>query len=174
MSRTQLTFKQEAGASPEPGFQLESWESISDEVLWLAERHFTEVDGGVEPRRRFEIDQQLMAYGCRIGAIKIYTVRVSGVLAGYCTWNLSYDIESKGLLVATQGAWYTDQEFAGHGLGLKLFKWTLDELRLLGVKCVFPHHRTQGRGTEDRLGTFLVRMGAKLTQYTYTLWIGED
>jgi hypothetical protein len=39
------------------------------------------------------------------------------------------------------------------------------------VQCIFPHHRTQGRGA--RIGRFFMRRGAKHIQQTYSLWIGN-
>jgi hypothetical protein len=173
LSGAQLIQDMPEAPEPQVTFQLEPWEAIATEVQALAERHFAEVDGGVEPRRHLDIDGQLMSYGCKVGAIKIYTARVGPALVGYCTWTISYDVESKGLLIASQGAWYTEQEYQSMAIGLRLFKHTLGELKSLGVQCVFPHHRMQGRGTEDRLGPFFLRLGAKLTQHTYTLWIGE-
>jgi hypothetical protein len=160
-------------APTEISFQYELFSDIEGEVQGLATAHFFEVDGGVEPRRRFLIDADLMRYGSKCGNLRIYTARVDGLLAGYCTWNVQYDVESKGLLIATQGAWYTDPGFSSYGLGLRLFKHALRELKSLGVQCVFPHHRTQGRGIESRLGAWLVRQGAKLIKLEYSLWIGD-
>ena len=169
MSRSALA---QAITPAEVTFQLEQFADISTEAEVLAQAHFLEVDDGVEPRRRFALDSRLMAYGSRIGNLRVYTARVDGQLVGYCTWNIQYDIESRGLLIATQGAWYTDPQFASHGLGLRLFKWTLNELKSLGVQCVFPHHRLQGRGTPERLGAWLQRLGAKPIKIEYSLWIG--
>lgn len=160
-------------APVEISFALQLFSEIEQEVQSLASAHFLEVDGGVEPRRKFEIDRDLMRYGSKCGNLRVYTARVDGALAGYVTWNVSYDVESRGLFIATQGAWYTDPGFSQHGLGLKLYKWSLAQLKSLGVQCVFPHHRTQGRGVEARLGLWLRRQGAKLVKYEYSLWIGD-
>jgi hypothetical protein len=163
----------ELAAPTEISFQLELFADIEIEVQALAAAHFQEVDGGVEPKRPFQLDADLMRYGSKCGNLRIYTARVDGQLAGYCTWNVQYDVESRGLFIATQGAWYTDPCFSANGLGLRLFKWSLKELKSLGVQCVFPHHRMQGRGTDERLGRWLCRQGAKLIKKEYSLWIGD-
>lgn len=151
--------------------QLEQFAVIEQEVDALAKAHFREVDDGVEPRRHFELDSGLMTFGSKIGNLRIYTARVNEALVGYCTWNVQYDVESKGLLIATQGAWYMAP---GHGrLGLRLYKFTLDALRALGVRCVYPHHRLQGRGDIDRLGPWFQHLGAKPIKIEYSLWIGD-
>lgn len=160
-------------APVEVTFQYELFAEIELEVDSLARAHFLEVDGGVEPRRPFRLDSGLMAYGSKCGNLRVYTARVDGLLAGYCTWNVQYDVESKGLLIATQGAWYTDPAFSQNGLGLKLFKWSLEELKSLGVQCAFPHHRMQGRGADERIGRWFERLGAKLIKKEYSLWIGD-
>jgi hypothetical protein len=159
----------ELAAPTEVSFQLEQFIDIELEVSGLADAHFEEVDGGVEPKRPFVIDSDLMRYGSKCGNLRIYTVRVDGELVGYCTWNVQYDVESRGLLIATQGAWYVSPAHAGRGL--RLYKHSLAELKALGVQCVFPHHRTQGRGAA--LQPWLVRQGAKLIKLEYSLWIGS-
>lgn len=160
-------------APTEVSFSLELFSEIELEVDALARAHFLEVDGGVEEKRKFQLDLDLMRYASKCGNLRVYTARVDGVLAGYCTWNVQYDVESKGLLIATQGAWYTGPAFSAHGLGLRLFKWSLSELKTLGVQCVFPHHRMQGRGIESRLGRWFRRLGAKPIKIEYSLWIGD-
>ncbi len=140
------------------------------EAKSLAESHFEEVDGGVEPRRRFELDEDIMTAMERAGVIKILVARDNGKIVGYYTWQIATDVESKGLLIAQQGAFYVEP---GHpSVAHAMFERSVQELRALGVKCIFPHHRTQGRG--DHLGRFFERRGAKKIQETYVMWIGDQ
>lgn len=149
---------------------LEPWTyKLWAEMKPLAEAHFAEVDGGVEPRREFRLDTNLMQLIADGGSLKTIIARQDGRLVGYYTWNIMPDVESAGLLIAQQGAWYVEP---GHPrLAAMMWDRAVYELRSMGVKCIFPHHRMQGRG--DNIGRFFTRRGAKKTQDTYTLWIGD-
>ena len=163
----------EAQSAPPPRPHVrvawEPWEALWPGINELAEIHASEVEP-TSPRR-FKVDAQRMAVGCRLGLIRIYTARIDGELAGYCSWNLSWDLESEGLPIATQGAWFV-KPGAPWGLAAKLFMESLEGLRGIGIQCVFPHHRVQGRGAQ--LGKFFTRLGAVRIQETYMLWIGKE
>jgi hypothetical protein len=150
-------------------FAQESFRSIWPDVNRLFQTHFDEVDGDVEPNRPFEADTDLMRKLEDAGILKIWTVRIDGVLVGYCTWNVCLDVESRGLVIGLQGAWFIERSH--QGLGKTLFEKSLDGLRQIGVKNVFPHHRLQGRG--KHLGPYFESLGAKEIQHTYSLWIGD-
>jgi hypothetical protein len=137
----------------------------------LAKTHFEEVQGGVDPRRPFNLDLSLMELLCSSGSMKIITTRFAKELVGYCTWQISPDVESAGLLIAQQGAWFVDSGLGNQGIGHELFSHSLRVLRELGVSAVFPHHRLEGRGA--RLGSFFKSQGAVELQHTYFLWIGD-
>lgn len=139
------------------------------EAKALAEAHSAEVDSGVEPRRRFAVDEARMEFCYQAGALKLLVARSPvGAMLGYFSWMISPDLECLGLVIAQQGAWYVSP---GHPrVARALFLRSIVELRTLGVQHIFPHHRTQGRGAG--LGKFFQRQGAKLIQHTYSLWIG--
>jgi hypothetical protein len=155
-----------------PGLAIgaEPWsEGLWAEARALAEAHFEEVDGGVEPRRPFALDETIMARLQAAGALRIVTARMDGRLVGYFTWNITLDPESRGLLIGQQGAWYVAP---GHPrAAVMMFDASVELLKRCGVKCVFPHHRAQGRGAG--LGKFFRRRGATKIQDTYSLWIGD-
>lgn len=81
------------------------------------------------------------------------------------------DCESAGLVIAQQGAWFVSTGAGFTKVGLRLMQRSIHDLRQLGVRCCFPHHRMQGRGAG--LGKFFGRLGAKPMQTTYVLWIGD-
>ena len=172
MSRVSLAAQPETEASPGPRLRvgLESWDDFWPEADALAREHWREVDEGVEPRRRYAPDAARMRAMNALGIMHIITARKAGRLVAYATWNVSPDVESMGLIIATQGAWY-----ASPGVptaGYRVFEFSIAWLRSLGVQMIYPHHRTQGRGSN--LGPFFRRWGAKHTQNTYSLWIGAD
>lgn len=148
---------------------VEPWsDGFWKEAEALATAHFEEVDGGVEPNRPFRLDCGLMAALSDAGALVIFTARAPSELVGYYTWNVSPDVESQGLLIAQQGAWYVSP---GHPVAaVRMFDLAVEKLRAMGVKCIYPHHRVQGRGAN--IGRFFQRRGAKEIQRTYSLWIG--
>ncbi len=150
--------------------QVEPWsEELWADTRHAAESHFEEVDGGVEPNRPFDLDTDIMTHMQNTGSLLIVTARQDGKFVGYFTWQISLDVESKGLLIAQQGAWYV---YPGNPrVAVKLFDKSIEELRKRGVQCIFPHHRLQGRGAN--LGKFFEKRGAKLMQHTYSLWIGN-
>ena len=147
-------------------FSSEWW----PEAKRLGEQHFEEVDGGVEPKRPFKLDESIMIALEKAGVIKIFVARVSGRMVGYLTWQISRDVESEGLLIAQQGAFYVEP--GNPRVALALFDRAVSDLRSMGVKCIFPHHRVQGRGAH--LGTFFEHRGAKKIQETYCMWIGDS
>ncbi len=148
---------------------LEPWSlALWEEMRPPAEAHFEEVDGGVEPKRPFRLDLNLMQALADAGALKVVIARHEGQLVGYYTWNIMPDVESEGLLIGQQGAWYVKP---GHPrVAFKMFWKAVVELKALGVQCIYPHHRTQGRGAH--IGKFFMRQGARDIQRTYSLWIG--
>lgn len=151
-------------------YRVEPWtDEIWADLRPLAEAHFEEVDGDVEPNRPLSLDLRIMAQLQAAGALLVLTAREAGRAVGYFTWQIAPDVESEGLIAGYQGAWYVEP---GHPrAAMRLFDRSVEELRARGVHIVFPHHRTQGRGSG--LGRFFVRRGAKHIQQNYSLWIGK-
>ena len=149
---------------------VEPWtRDLWAEMRPLAEAHFEEVDGGVEPNRPFRLALPIMDALAAAGVLFVVTAREAGRLIGYFTWNLTTDVESEGLIIGQQGAWFVEQGHPRAAAGM--FDASVAELRRRGARCIYPHHRVQGRGSG--IGRFFARRGAKLIQHTYSLWIGE-
>lgn len=155
---------------PEIVIGRETWESLWPEADALFAEHFNEVEGNLAETRPYDLDEPTMCAMNASGRLRIWTARVDGELAGYCMWDVTKDVESKGLLIALHGPWYVRQKFASLHLGCKLFDSSIEELRVSGVQNAFPHHRVQGRGA--KLAAFFKRRGAVETQRTYSLWLG--
>jgi hypothetical protein len=138
------------------------------EVKALAEAHSAEVDGP-DPRRPFELDLELMRQAAVSSHLHVIIARKGGDVIGYLSWQTGPDVESKGLKIAEQGAWYV---LPKHPLvAAKMFDASVEMLRNYGVSWIFPHHRLRGRGWN--IGRFFKRRGAEATQVTYSLFIGE-
>lgn len=149
----------------------ESWESVWPEIDALFSEHFGEVEGDLVEHRPYKADEPAMRALYAAGTLRIFTARVNGDLAGYCMWQVTKDVESLGLLIAQHGPWFVRKKYGHLMLGGRLFDASIADLRGLGVKIAFPHHRLQGRSV--KLGAFFRRRGAVETQRTYTMWLGE-
>lgn len=151
--------------------QPETWAQLWPDAKPLAELHYDEVDGGVEPRRIMSVDTEQLAMACQLGSLKIWSARRNGQLLGYILWTVCFDPECKGLLIAVMGPWFV-LPGGPHGLGARIFDESLQGLRALGVLCCFPHHRNQGRGAH--LSRFFAARGAKPIKTEYSLWLGAS
>lgn len=147
----------------------ESYLTMGLEAEGLGALHFAEVNSDLMPQRKYALDHNTLRALYLQGTMRVFTLRRAGKLQGYITWNVFYDPESQGLLTADQGAWFVLPQ--AKGLGLKLFKQSLDELRKLGVQVANPHHHLIGRGAS--LGKFFSRLGAVPAKQCYSLWIGD-
>ena len=165
------TLKAEAAAEAHIVIGSEPWDSVWPEIDGLFSEHFSEVEGDLAENRPYKLDEPVMREMCAAGMMRICTARVDGILAGYCMWQVTKDVESAGMLIAQHGPWFVRKSFAHLMLGPKLFDASIADLRSIGVKNAFPHHRLQGRGA--KLGAFFRRRGAVETQRTYSLWLGE-
>ena len=161
----------EEGRAPRIVIGPEPWDSVWPAIDTLFAEHFNEVEGELAENRPYKLDEPLMRSMAVAGMLRIVTARIDGVLAGYCMWQVSPDVESAGMLIAQHGPWFVRKGYANLMLGPKLFDASIADLRAIGVKNAFPHHRLQGRGA--KLGAFFRRRGAVETQRTYSLWLGE-
>lgn len=147
----------------------EPWDLFWPDAEPLARAHWKEVETGVEPRRPYAPDAARMRALNVMGMMRIFVARRGEKLVGYFTWMVTPDLESQGLIIANQGAWYVSPQESK--AAYCLFEYSIASLKLLGVKCLFPHHRLQGRGAA--IGRFFERWRAKEVQRTYCLWIGD-
>lgn len=147
----------------------EPWDVFWPEAQALAADHSLEVDTGVEERRVYAPDVARMRALNVMGSMRIFAARREAILVGYFTWMVQLDLESVGLLIAQQGAWYVKR--GEPRAAYELFEYSIASLKMLEVKCIFPHHRLQGRGAA--IGRFFARWKAKEIQRTYCLWIGD-
>lgn len=99
------------------------------------------------------------------GSIKCLAARRDGVLIGYLSWSIGFDLEAKGVLIVHQLSWYV---LPGHfSVGARMLDWLVAECRRLGVGFLYLHHPERGRG--QTLGKFYERLGAVSSSHLYTL-----
>jgi hypothetical protein len=142
----------------------------SGEAFWpdgdpLARAHFSEVEGELARVRPYHPAVELLKQMNTRNIFRIITARRDGELIGYYTWTVMPDVESAGLLVAYQGAWYVKPGYPR--VAYQMFNRSMELLKASGVKGLYPHHRVLGRGRG--LGKFFKRRGAVPTKCEYYL-----
>lgn len=153
--------------------EIERWSGIWPECVPLMKAHASEVRGGSDDRVPFELDLERIRAIDRADFLVIVSARepTEFHLVGYCIWFLTPSLESLGLLVATQSAWYLAEPFRGAGRALKIWNRSIEELKKRGVKMAYPHHWNDGAGA--KIGKFFERQGAVRREIGYELWIGD-
>lgn len=138
----------------------------------LAETHYQEVNAGSRLHHPFLFDTELVAKLETLGSFRVYAARVNGVLAAYCTWSISPDVESRGVTLADQGGWYVSPNptFKRLHLGRRVLEHSIADLKISGVHSLQFHHQLNGRGS--KAGSLLKRLGAEPLQHRYAMWIG--
>lgn len=153
-------------AKPGLVVEPEGWSArLWEEMEPLSRASFDEVEADLIEGRGFDPDVQRIGQSANAGLLRIFTARRDGKLVGYLTWQLGPDMESRGALIAHQGAWYVPP--GQPKAALRLFQVSLAELKAMGVRIAYPHHPRDGRGAD--LGRFFGRLGAREIQRTYCL-----
>lgn len=147
--------------------QLEPFTDLWPEIGQLAKTHFEEVATVDEGKRPFKLHTLAMDMANKLGQMPMFTARVDGYLVGYLTWNVFPDLECADLKIAQQGGWYVKEGYEKLGLGWKLMRYSLGELKKAGIDEVFMHHRLNGRAKD--LTPFFKRLRATEIQHTYYL-----
>lgn len=145
---------------------LEFWPTFWPEAEALGKDHYLEANGGVEDSAHpYRINAAEIERFNTIGAIQICSARINGKLVGYMSWTIGKDLESEGVIQATQGATYVVPKTPG--IWQKMRDWSLSRLRSLGVQTVYWHAPMHGRG--KKLGLALERLGASPYQMQYRM-----
>lgn len=139
---------------------VETWEQVRVEAIPLLAAHRAELDSWGD----FALDDTTMTLLDMSGQLLIATAREEGELVGYCFWIISHSIEDPSEQLAELKPWYVAKGHRASGLGLRLFRYSLAELRRRGVSRVFPHH--WGNPT---LGKFFERLGARPREWVYEM-----
>ena len=103
------------------------------------------------------------------GSFKVLVARVDGKAVGYFTWTVDFDMESRGTLIANQGAWFVEPK---HPIvAVRMLDRALEEFKKLGVEFAYFHHGIKGRGA--KLGRLFERRGARLLSHNYIMRMKE-
>ena len=123
----------------------------------------------IEEERAFRPDWNSMRILNEQGSFKVLVARVDGKAVGYFTWTVDFDMESRGTLIANQGAWFVEPR---HPIvAVRMLDRALEEFKKLGVEFAYFHHGIKGRGAT--LGRLFERRGARLLSHNYIMRMKE-
>lgn len=138
-------------------YALEPVDTLWRDLSPLVELHYAELFPSV--MGNLKLARERYEQMGRAGFLRCYTMRVHGVMVGYCSM-LVMDHHHTGQLNATEDAVYILPTSRGHGQ--EFMKWVDDQLADEGVRAVY---RTT-RAVRDH-GALLCRMGYTLSETTY-------
>ena len=146
---------------------FEPWINIEDEMMPLMALHHQEV--GIARPVAFRPDVEQARALCEVGALVTTTVRQGGNLIGYCMWFITFDLESCGTTIASQGPFFVAPPHRKSTAGLRLLDFSVAKFREIGISNVLLHHWVDGAG--ERLAKKFARMGAKPLESVWSLWL---
>lgn len=160
-------FAMRDGAPPDGvGFQSEPFDAfLADGRAAFAEHS---ISVGESPDSFLGKNIDLMRALDRLGNMQIMTARSNGRMFGYLMTILSPSLESPKIMTAIHTAFFASTEFPG--LGLKLQRAALSELKKRGVHELFFRAGTRGSGL--RAGALYRRLGAEKDGELYRLNLG--
>ena len=147
----------------------EHWLQFWPEGQSLLAAHAAETG---DPRERFDPDTERLAALDLAGVLALSTARENGKLVGYIAWYIAESLATKDFLVAEMGPWFVEASRRSGPLGLRLFDYSIRDLRARGVRKCFPHFWTKDP-EKVGLAAFFARKGAAETQHTFSLWLEE-
>lgn len=89
-----------------------------------------------------------------IGILKVFTVRLEGVLIGYSSWMVTNNLHYKDWKYAVCDVYYLNPDYRKTGISLDFFFKTEDWLKGLGVKSITVQDKINHSHAKffDRLG----------------------
>jgi hypothetical protein len=140
-------------------FDLEKWESFSQEAMPLFYKHWKEIGKYQDIKLNVDMDKYQKLQD--LGTLKCFTVRDNeNKLIGYSIFFVSYNPHYKDSLQAQQDVLFIHPE--RRGFGAKFIKWCDEELKKLGVQAVYHHVKK-----EHNFGPLLEKFGYELVDLIY-------
>jgi hypothetical protein len=148
-------------------FQTETFDAWLDGAAKLFDDHLVAV--GEAPSNWQNKNIGLMQRIYDAGAMQIMTARCNGRMFGYLMTLIAPSLTSEDLTTATHTTFYADSAFPG--LGLKLQRAALRDLKKRGVNEVFLEAGQRGSG--PRLSMLYKRLGALDYSQVYRMQLTE-
>jgi hypothetical protein len=148
-------------------FQTETFDDWVDGAADLFDNHLVAVDEAPGNWKNKNLSLMQRIYDA--DAMQIMTARCNGRMFGYLMTLVAPSLTSEDLTVATHTTFYADPTFPG--LGLKLQRAALRELKNRGVDEVFLEAGQRGSG--PRLSMLYKRLGALDYSHVYRMQLTE-
>lgn len=148
-----------------PTIQVEAWEMVQPEISRLCHEHWKEIAHNQEA---IPLDPNWGQYQrlADAGMLFVTTIR-DEALIGYLILIVSGHLHYKSTLHATEDIFWLAPEYRRGFLGVRLFRFTLTELKRHGVvKAVFSHKLAFQNGRVAKLFEWL---GMKAVETVYTV-----
>ncbi len=122
---------------------------------WYEIAHYSDIplDPDFDAYRKIEANGQL----------RIFTVRIGGVLHGYAVFVVAANAHYRTSLQATQDVLYIDPGYRKGTFGMRLLWYSENRLREEGVEVVYHHVKVK----HPVLGVLLQRMGYEVVDAIY-------
>ena len=143
----------------------ETWEQYYPDCVPLWTAHHNELNS-TDP---LDPDLSVIKRGMDSGNIVVLVARDNETMAGYCWWTFGKSVEIKDLLCADQRLWYVDKPYRRGTVAYRLFKSSIDFLKSIGVRKIYPHHWFVG--DSPKAARIFESFGAKPEELVYSLWI---
>ena len=121
-------------------FSRESFDAVIDEAIPLGDQHWLETGAGESPFP-LELDVERYRRAEASGVLRIYTVRMGGVLVGYASWILSSSLHHKGILTATNDLFFLLPAARAPRVATRWLDFIEEALTAEGAQAVFINSR---------------------------------
>jgi hypothetical protein len=141
---------------PVPHFGRETCDQVCNEIFDLMRAHYHEV--AHHPDIPPQCDEGRYRKAEEVGLLRIYTVRLLGVLVGYWVGMVATSLHYKSSLQARQDTLFIHPDYRQGLVGYRFLKWVDQQLALEDVEIVYQHNKLLDGGRLD-LEPLFVRMG---------------
>lgn len=143
-----------AQLKPVPEFQRESGADVINEIKPLLEAHYHEIAHYDDIP--LNVDYAFFMKADHAGSLRIYTVRSSGDLIGYCIFFVSPNPKYLTSLQAHQSVLYLSPSFRKGRVGMRFIAWCDTQLKAAGVQVVYHHMKAD---PDKNFGPLLEHLG---------------
>lgn len=116
-------------------YQIEKFSDVIEESLPLLQKHWDEL---ARNKDFVPLDINYEAYRLleKSNVLRVYTVRKDAVLIGYAVYVLSFNLHYKSTKFATNDIFWLTPEYRKGMIGLRLFQFVEEQLKLEGVSVM--------------------------------------
>ena len=150
-----------AQLKPQALYARETSATVLDEIKPLLAAHWREITH--YPDIALDVDYERFLAAEKRGALRIFTARNNGELAGYAIFLVGPSSRSKQSIQALQDVLYLDPEYRRGRIGMHLIKFADDALRAEGVQVSIQHVKAA-----HDFGPLLARLGYELVDLVYS------